>query len=74
MKELEDTLIREITRINEKSIDGPLGMDDVNILVKLTAAYNNYMKSPIDDQVDDLGGLTTEELLELARAEVPDGD
>jgi hypothetical protein len=74
MKELEDTLIREITRINEKSIENPLGMEDVNILVKLTAAYNNYMKSPIDDQVDDLGGLSTEELLELARAELPDGD
>lgn len=72
MRELEDTLVREINRLNEKSKVAPLDSNDVNILVKLTSAWNNYMKSPIDEHQDDYDDLSKEELLALAKLEVSD--
>jgi hypothetical protein len=73
MKELEDTLIREIERLNEKSKEGPLDMNDVNILVKLTSSWSNYSKNPIDDNQDDYDEeVSTEDLLLLARQDIQD--
>jgi hypothetical protein len=65
-KILNDIFQREIDRLNERSIVEALTAEEVELLYKLVKSYSTF-KSRLDDEVDELDTLSTEELEERLR-------
>jgi hypothetical protein len=61
---LEEVFARELERLNEKSLQGPLSLDDLKALSLLTQSLKSYTE-PAKAPDNPLKDLTTEQLLQL---------
>lgn len=68
MRAVDEIFIRELNRLNEKSKEGELSLEELRKLNLITSSLKQYMSNPIDDSDEArIEKLSIEELLELAK-------
>ena len=68
MKAAYEIFIREFHRLNEKSKEGELSLEDMRKLNLITSSLKQYSTNPIDDsEKSDIEHMSMEELLAIAR-------
>ena len=65
----EDLIIRELTRLNEQSLAGPLDIEDCRKLEVLSRSWRSYNGAKLGEKKVDLGEMSVADLLALARIE-----
>lgn len=68
MKAAYEIFIREFHRLNEKSKEAELSLEDMRKLNLITSSLKQYSTNPIDDsEKSDIENMSMEELLAIAR-------